>query len=109
MNNFVVSEIEMSQELSAIVNVYKDYRINNKNLITLCIFSTMVLALSSKLSYSFLLITLLFVTETLVYLTISQQETVHTLQRNLFQICYKTLHSSSENTDSKSEESVVQE
>ena len=109
MSSFVISEVELTRELSAIVNVYYDLRINCKNLIALCIFSTMILALSSKLSYSLLLLTLLFVTGTLVYLTISMQDTVHTLQRNLFAICYKHLHSSSDNTDYQSEESVAQE
>ena len=86
MNNHMVLQAEFAQELSNIVDVYRTLRINNKNQITLCIFSDMVLTLSSKLSYSLMLLTLLFVTTTLVYLTISQQETVQTLQKNIFEI-----------------------
>ena len=106
MSSFVISEVELTRELSAIVNVYDDLKINCKNLITLCIFVTMSLAISSKLSYSLLLLTLLFVTATLVYLTITMQDTIYTLQSNLFAICYKQLHSS---TDYQSAESVAQE
>ena len=56
-----------------------------------------------------MLLTLLFVTATLVYLTITQQETEQTLQKNLFKICYKTLSSSlgdivTQNEDSGNEE-----
>ena len=106
MSSFVISEVELTRELSNIVNVYYDLRINCKNF---CIYATMSLAISSKLSYSLLLLTLLFVTATLVYLTITMQDTIHALQRNLFAICYKHLHSSSINTDYQSVESVAQE
>ena len=55
------------------------------------------------------LLTLLFVTATLVYLTISQQEMVQTMQRNLFQICYKSLASSLDNVVPQSEDRGVEE
>ena len=106
--SFVISEIELTQELSNIVNVYYDLKINCKRLITLCIFATMTVAISSKLSYFLLLTTLLFVTATLVYLTITMQDTIHNLQRNLFAICYKQLHPSSDNTDYQGDEPVAQ-
>ena len=93
MNNHLVLQAELAQELANIVDVYRALKINNKNQIGLCIFSVMVLTLSSKLSYSLMLIPLLFVTATLVYLTITQQEPVQTLQKNLFKICYKSLSS----------------
>ena len=105
--SFVISEIELTQELSNIINVYYDLKINSKRLITLCIFATMTLAISSKLSYFLLLTTLLFVTATLIYLTVTMQDTIHNLQRNLFAICYKQLRPSSDNTDYQGEEPVT--
>ena len=59
---FAVSEIVLSQELSNIIDVYQDFKINTKRLIMLCIFAKMSLAISSKLSYILLLTILLFVT-----------------------------------------------
>ena len=107
--NHIVLQAELAQELSNIVDMYRNLRINTRNQITLCIFSVMALTLSSKLSYSMVLLTLLFVTATLVYLTISQQEIVQTMQRNLFQICYKSFSSSLDNVVPRSEDSGVEE
>ena len=56
-----------------------------------------------------MLLTLLFVTATLVYLTISQQNMVQTMQKNLFQICYKSLVSSLDNVFPHDEDSGVDE
>ena len=106
--SFAVSEIELTQELSNIINVYQDLKINSKRLITLCIFATMILAISSKLSYFLLLTKLLFVTATLIFLTVTMQNTFHNLQRNLFAICYKQLHPSSDNADYQGEDTVAQ-
>ena len=44
--NHIVLQAELAQELSKIVDVYRNLRINNRNQITLCIFSVMVLTLS---------------------------------------------------------------
>ena len=109
MNNHIVLQAELAQELSNIVDVYRNLRKNNRNQIALCIFLVMVSTLSSKLGYSSMLLTLLFVTATLVYLTISQQEMVQTMQKNLLQICYKSLVSSLENVVPQSEDSGVDE
>ena len=106
--SFAVSEIVLSQELSNIIDVYPDLKINTKRLITLCIFAAMSLAISSKLSYTFLLTTLLFVTATLIFLTVTMQNTIHNLQRNLFAICYKQLNPSPDNDHYQGEEPVVQ-
>ena len=106
--SFVTSEIKLTQEPSNIINVYYDLKINCKRLITLCIFATMTLAISSKLSYFLLLTTLLFVTATIIYLTVTMQDTILNLQRNLFAICYKQLRPSSDNTDYQGEEPVAQ-
>ena len=106
--SFAVSEIELTQELLNIINVYQDLEINSIRLITLCIFATMTLAISSKLSYFLLLTTLLFVTATLIFLTITIQNTIHNLQHNLFDFCYKQLHPSSDNSDYPGEEPVAQ-
>ena len=103
---FAVSEIVLSQELSNIIDVYQGLKINTKRLITLCIFATMSLVISSKLSYILLLTTLLVVTATLISLTVTMQNTLHNLQRNLFAICYKQLHQ--DNDDYQGEEPVVQ-
>ena len=103
---FAVSEIVLSQELSNIIDIYQDLKINIKRLITLCLFATMSVAISSKLSYILLLTTLLVVTATLIFLTVTMQNTIHNLQRNLFAICYKHLHPS--NDDYQGEEPVVQ-
>ena len=105
--SFAVSEIVLSKELSNIIEVYQDLKINTKRLITLCIFATMSLAISSKLSYTLLLTTLLFVTATLIFLTVTMQNTIHNLQRNLFAICYKQLNPSPDNDHYQGEEPVV--
>ena len=109
MNSHIILETELAQELSNIVDVYRNLRINNRNQIALCIFLVMASTLSSKLGYSSMLLTLLFVTATLVYLTISQQEMVRTMQRNIFQICYKSLVSSFDNVIPQNEDSGVDE
>ena len=109
MNNHIILETALAQELSNIVDVYRNLRINNRNQIALCIFLVMASSLFSKLGYSLMLMTWLFVTATLVYLTISQQEMVQTMQKNLFQICYKSLVSSFHNVVPQNEDSGVDE
>ena len=92
--SFAVSEIVLSQELSNIIDVYQDLKINTKRLNMLCIFATMSVAISSKLSYILLLTTLGSVTATLIFLTVTMQNTIYSLHKNLFAICYKQLHPS---------------
>ena len=69
----------------------------------------MTATVSSILGASSMMLTLLFVTATLVYLTISQQNMVQSMQKNLFQICYKSLASSLDNTPPQAEDSGVDE
>ena len=109
MNNHIILEAELAQELSNIVDVYRNLKINNRHKIALCIFLVMASTLSSKLGYSWMLLTLLFVTATLAYLNISQQNMVQTMQKNLFQICYKSLVSSLDNIVPQSDDNGVDE
>ena len=97
-SNQIILEAELSQEFSNIVDIYRNQTINNRIQIGLCIFLIMTATLSSKLGFSSMLVTLLFVPAMLVYLTISQQSMVQSMQRNLYQICYKSLASSLGNT-----------
>ena len=86
-SNQIILEAELSQEFSNIVDIYRNQTINNRIQIGLCIFLIMTATLSSKLGFSSMLVTLLFVPAMLVYLTISQQSMVQSMQRNLYQIC----------------------
>ena len=75
-SNQTILEAELSQEFSNSVDIYRNQKIHNRIRIGLCIFLIMTATLSSKLGFSSMLLTLLFVTATLVYLTISQQSMV---------------------------------
>ena len=108
-SNQIILEAELSREFGDIVDIYPNQKINNRIQIGLCIFLIMTATLSSKLRFSSMLLTLLFVTATLVYLTISQQSMVQSMQKNLFQICYKSLASSLDNTSPQAEDSGVDE
>ena len=88
-SNQIILEAKLSREFGDIVDIYPNQKINNRIQIGLCIFLIMT-TLSSKLRFSSMLLTLLFVTATLVYLTIFQQSMVQSMQKNLFQICYNT-------------------
>ena len=105
--SFAVSEITLSRELSNIIIDYQDLKINIKRQLSLCIFATMSVADSSKLNYMLLLTTLICVTGTLIFLTVTMQNTIYSLQKNLFDICYKQLHSSSAD-DHQGEEPIGQ-
>ena len=67
MNNQIILEAELSQEFSNIVDVSQNLKINNRNQLGLCILLVMTTTLSSKLGFSSMLLTLLFVTASLVY------------------------------------------
>ena len=105
----IILEAELSQEFSNIVDVSQNLKINNRNQLGLCILLVMTTTLSSKLGFSSMLLTLLFVSATLVNLTISQQNMAQTMQKNLFQICYKSLVSSLDNASTQAEDSGVDE
>ena len=87
--SFAVAEITLSQELSSIIIDYQDLKNKIKRQLILCILATMSVAISSKLSYVLLLTTLICVTGTLIFLTVTMQNTIY----SLFDICYKKLHS----------------
>ena len=105
--SFAVAEITLSQELSSIIIDYQDLKNKIKRQLILCILATMTVAISSKLSYVLLLTTLICVTGTLIFLTVTMQNTIYSPQRNLFDICYKQLHSSSAD-DHQREEPIGQ-
>ena len=105
--SFAVMEITLSRELSSIIANYQDLKNKIKRQLILCILAAMSVAISSKLSYVFLLTTLICVTGTLIFLTVTMQNTIHSLQKNLFDICYKQLHSSSAD-DHQGEEPIGQ-
>ena len=108
-NHQIVLEAELSQEFSSIVDIYRNQKIHNRIQIGLCIFLIMSASFSSKLGFSSMLITLLFVAAILVYLTVCQQGMIQSMQRNLYQICYKSLASSLDNTPPQGEDSGVDE
>ena len=93
--SFAVMEVTLSQELSRIIANYQELKNKIKRQLILCIIATMSVAFTSKLSFMLLLATLICVTGTLIFLTVSMQNTIYSLQRNLFDICYKQLNSSS--------------
>ena len=87
-------EVTLSRELSRVIANYQELKNKIERQIILCIIATMSVAFTSKLSFILLLATLICVTGTLIFLTVSMQNTIFSLQRNLFDICYRQLHSS---------------
>ena len=108
-NHQIVLEAELSQEFSSILDIYRNQKIHNRIQIGLCILLIMSASLSSKLEFLSMLITLLFVAATLVYLTVCQQGRIQSMQKNLYQICYKSLASSLDNTPPQGEDRCVDE
>ena len=92
--SFAVMEVTLSRELSRVIANYQELKNKIERQIILCIIATMSVAFTSKLSFILLLATLICVTGTLIFLTVSMQNTIFSLQRNLFDICYRQLHSS---------------
>ena len=82
-------EITLSRELSRLIACQQDLKNKIERQTILCIITIMVVALSSKLSFALLFGTLVCITATLIFLTVSMQDTIFSLQRNLFDICYK--------------------
>ena len=84
-------EVTLTRELAKLIVTYKELKnTQDKQTILLIIFS-MTVAFSSKLSFGLLFITLCIVAATLVYITISMQNSIATLQRNVFTLCYQQL------------------
>ena len=89
-------EVTLSAELSSLIACQQALKNKIEKQIILSIIVTMVVALSSKLSFGLLFVTLV----TLIFLTVTMQDSILNLQRNLFTICYQQLHSQ----DSQSQE-----
>ena len=85
-------EVTLSPELSRLIACQQTLKNKIEKQIILSIIVTMTVALSSKLSFGFLFLTLCIITATLIFLTVSMQDSILNLQRNLFTICYQQLH-----------------
>ena len=81
-----VMEITLSNELSKLIVSQQELKNTNKKQIVLSIIFVMTVAFSTKLSFGLLFATLCIVAATLVYITISMQDSITALQRNLFTI-----------------------
>ena len=93
-------EVTLSAELSRLIACQQALKNKIEKQIILSIIVTMVVALSSKLSLGLLFVTLVIITGMLIFLTVTMQDIILNLQRNLFTICYQQLHSQ----DSQSQE-----
>ena len=93
-------EVTLSAELSRLIACQQALKNKCEKQIILTIILTMVVALSSKLSLGLLFTTLVIITGMLIFLTVTMQDIILNLQRNLFTICYQQLHSQ----DSQSQE-----
>ena len=87
-----VMEVTLSSELSKLIVSHRELKNTNEKQIVLSIIFVMTVAFSTKLSFGLLFATLCIVAATLVYITISMQDSITALQRNLFTICYQQLH-----------------
>ena len=86
-------EVTLTRELANLVVTYKKLKnTQDKQIILLIVFS-MTVGFSLKLSFALLFITLCIVAGTLVWITISMQNSIATLQKNVFALCYQQLHS----------------
>ena len=93
-------EVTLSAELSRLIACQQALKNKIEKQIILSIILTMIVALSSKLSLGLLFVTLVIITGMLIFLTMTMQDIILNLQRNLFTICYQQLHSQ----DSQSQE-----
>ena len=89
---FSVMEVTLSRELSRLIACQQALKNKIEKQVILSIILIMVVALSSKLSFALLFGTLVCITATLIFLTVSMQDIIFNLQRNLFDICYQQLH-----------------
>ena len=85
-------EMTLSHELSKLIVSQRELKNTNEKQIVLSIIFVMTVAFSTKLSFGLLFATLCIVAAILVYITISMQDSITALQRNLFTICYQQLH-----------------
>ena len=82
-----VMEITLSNELSKLIVSQRELKNTNEKQIVLSIIFAMTVTFSTKLSFGLLFTTLCIVAATLVYITISMQDSIATLQRNVFTLC----------------------
>ena len=87
-----VMEITLSPELSKLIVSHRELKNTQEKQTILSIIFVMTVAFSTKLSFGLLFTTLCIVAATLVYITISMQDSIATLQRNVFNLCYQQLH-----------------
>ena len=85
-------EVTLSHELSRLIVCQRELKNKIEKQIIFSIIFTMTVALSTKLSFGLLFVTLCIVAATLIFLTVSMQDSIMDLQRNLFTICYQQLH-----------------
>ena len=85
-------EVTLSSQLSNLIVSHRVLKNTNEKQIVLSIILAMTVAFSTKISFGLLFITLCIVAATLVYITISMQDSIATLQRNVFTLCYQQLH-----------------
>ena len=83
-------EVTLTPELAKLIVSYRELKNTQEKQIILLIIFIMTVAFSSKLSFGLLFITLC-IAGTLVYITISMQNSIATLQRNVFALCYQQL------------------
>ena len=84
-----VMEVTLTPELSKLIVSYRELKNTQEKQTILSIIFIMTVAFSTKLSFGLLFITLCIVAATLVY--ISMQNSIATLQRNVFTLCYQQL------------------
>ena len=87
-----VMEITLSNELSKLIVSQRELKNKIEKQIVLSIIFVMTVAFSTKLSFGLLFVTLCIVAATLIYITVSMQDSITALQHNLFTICYQQLH-----------------
>ena len=85
-------EVTLSSELSKLIVSHRELKNTQEKQTILSIIFVMTVAFSTKLSFGLLFATLCIVAATLVYITISMQDSITALQSNLFTICYQQLH-----------------
>ena len=89
---FNVMEVTLSHELSKLIVCQRELKNKIEKQIIFSIIFTMTVAFSAKLSFGLLFVTLCILAATFIYITISMQDSITDLQRNLFTICYQQLH-----------------
>ena len=89
---FNIMEVALSHEISRLIVSQRELKNKIEKQIILSIIFTMTVAFSAKLSFGLLFVTLCILAATFIYITISMQDSITDLQRNLFTICYQQLH-----------------